>query len=98
MTFPIRPIGPKDAKKAIPEFVIEAVNELINEKYDCQGGSFTLRQGLVKDRIRSKTEQDFDYAWLDFKPLYESAGWHVYYDKPGYCEDYEAYFKFSPKK
>ena len=26
------------------------------------------------------------------------AGWDVVYDKPGYCEDYKAFFIFKEKK
>lgn len=96
MSFPIRPIGPKDVKKSIPDFVIEAVNELINEKY-VENCSFDIRQGLIKDRIKSKTSEDFDWAWMDFEPLYRAEGWRVEYDKPGYNESYEAYYRFSPK-
>lgn len=95
MSFQIRPIGPKDVKKVIPEFVIEAVNELINEKYT--DGRFIIRQGEIKERIRSKTSQDFNYAWLDFESIYRAEGWKVEYDKPGYNENYEAFFAFSPK-
>ena len=30
--------------------------------------------------------------------LFEEAGWNVQYDKPGYNENYDAYFKFTEKK
>jgi len=97
MSFPIRPLGPKDVvKSGIPEFVIEAVNELISEKYN--DSSFVIRQNEVKDRIMSKTTQDFDWEWLNFEKIYRDAGWYVEYDKPAYCESYEAFFKFTPKR
>lgn len=94
--YPTRPIGPDDVQKSIPDFVIEAVNELINEKH--KDGGFNILQSLIKDRIMSKTEQDFDWAWMDFEPIYRNAGWNVSYDKPAYCETYEAYFTFSKRK
>lgn len=96
MSFQIRPIGPDDVTpRGIPEFVIEAVNELIAEKYN--GSSFIIRQPEVIERIKSKTAQDFDFKWLDFEPLYRDAGWRVRYDKPAYNESYEAFFEFSRK-
>jgi hypothetical protein len=96
MSYPIRPIGPKDVKKTIPEFVIEAVNELISEKY-VEHGSFDILQSLIEDRIKSKTSEDFDMAWLDFEPLYRAEGWRVGYDGPGYNETYKAYYRFNQK-
>jgi hypothetical protein len=36
-------------------------------------------------------------GWLDVEPVYRNAGWHVEYDKPGYNEDYEAFFIFKKK-
>lgn len=32
---------------------------------------------------------------LDVEDYFREAGWKVYYDKPGYCESYSAYFIFS---
>jgi len=93
MSYQIRPIGPNDVKKVIPDFVIEAVNELINEKYT--DGRFIIRQNEIKERIKSKTDQDFDFAWLDFESIYRNAGWRVEYDKPAYNESYEAFFAFT---
>lgn len=91
----VQPVSPKTAKKVIPDFVIEAVNELINENLSLRG--FTIMQKHIIDRVKSKTDQDFDYAWLDFESVFEAAGWNVNYDKPAYCETYEPYFNFTPK-
>lgn len=55
------------------------------------------------DIISSDDEEDprpsrqfiFDKHWLDIEDTYRKAGWNVEYDKPGYCENYDAYFVFS---
>ncbi len=36
-----------------------------------------------------------DNHWLDVEDVYREAGWVVEYDKPGYCESYEATFTFK---
>jgi len=96
MSYQIRPIGPGDVKKVIPEFMIETVNELINEKYTT--GSFIIRMKEIKERIKSKTDQDFDFAWADFEPMYRDMGWRVEYDQPGYGDnDFDAFYRFTPK-
>jgi len=97
MTLPIRPITPEEVTKEIPDFVVEAVNELINEKSGAPGRTFTILQDDIKQRVMSKTNIAFDFKWLDFEPLYESYGWRVRYDKPAYNEFYDAYFEFRPK-
>ena len=93
----VKPISPNEIKKVIPDFVIEAVNELIAEKVNSQNHATVLQKHIV-DRVKSKTDQDFDYAWLDFENVFRDAGWNVNYDKPAYCESYDAYFEFRPKR
>ena len=97
MSYQIRPIGPGDVKKVIPDFVIEAVNELINEKHR-PNDSFLIRRAEIKERVAAKTTRDFESSWLDFEELYRAQGWDVYYDAPAYCESYEAFFRFSEKR
>ena len=104
----IKPISPAEAEanyKILPE-VVQAVNELITEKYKGKG-SFTLMQNEVINRIMkfckaNKTkmtrEKLFDEHHMDFETYFEKEGWKIIYDKPGYNETYEASFKFTPKK
>lgn len=40
----------------------------------------------------------FDHHWLDFEKMFEKAGWKVEFDKPGYNENYNAFWRFSKKK
>ena len=85
---------------SIPGFVIEAVNKLIIQ--NLKGGSVTLLQkdivtAIIKQAKPKRISKDkiFDSGWLDFEDIFREAGWDVYYDKPGYNEDYDAYFRFS---
>ena len=45
-----------------------------------------------------KSGDIFANSWLDVEDIYRNAGWDVEYDKPGYCENYEAHFVFRKKK
>ena len=100
----IEPIRPSDVKKIIPDFVIEAVNQLIKEKWD--GYKAVILQDEIMDVISSDDPDNdkpsrrevFDKGWLDFETLYREKGWNVEYDKPGYNEFYNAKFIFKSKK
>lgn len=111
----IKPIRPDEVQEKvnaeIPDFVIQAVNELIAKNWD--GSSCTLLQKdiieraeeILAEQIREKYRKnnqhgdywlpEFNYDWLNFEELFRSVGWKVYYDKPGYCETYDASFKFE---
>lgn len=101
----VKPISPDEvvAKKAtlIPDEVIEAFNEMIAEHMT--GGYSKFKQSKVVDRILTKMPGMnrgtlYDNHWLDVEDVYRAEGWKVEYDKPGYCETYEATFEFSRKK
>ena len=102
----IKPINLKDVvakKKAqLPPEVLDAFNELIAEHFD--GTSSSFEQKEVVSRIRKKfggkytSQQLFDRNWLDVEPIYRKEGWKVEYDKPAYCESYEATFEFTKKR
>lgn len=102
----VKPITPKEAVEQkvfnIPDEVIESFNELIASNLD-SGGSATILQKDVIKLIMSKMpkikkDTIFKKGWLDVEDLFRKAGWTVSYDKPGYCEDYEASFEFSKKR
>lgn len=79
----------------IPPLVLEAVNELILTK---PSNYFTLKLSAVKHAISDKMgipTTEIQQHWLDFEPVYRAAGWKVYYDKPGYNEDYEGFYQFD---
>jgi hypothetical protein len=99
---PISPQGALDLKITnIPDVVIETVNMMLAEKMT-KSGYVTLLQKDICDRICAASpglhnSMIYSNGWLDFEPFYEKAGWKVEYDKPAYCESYEANFKFSRK-
>jgi len=95
----IKPITPVEAanKQEIPDFVFEAFNKLISENYYnkqakvVQKDAENLIRQLMPDGI------DFNYNWLNVESAYQQNGWEVEYDKPAYCESYDAYFVFKEK-
>ena len=97
----VEPISPNDVKKVIPDFVIEAVNQLIKEKWD--GKKAIILQDDIMNIISSNDPDDdkpsrneiFNKGWLDFEDLYREKGWYVMYDKPAYNEFYKAKFIFK---
>ena len=100
----VEPIGPNEVKLFIPDFIIEAVNRLIKEKW--VGHEAVILQDEIMDVVSSDDPDDnkpsrqevFDRHWLDFEDLYREKGWDVEYDKPAYNEFYKAKFIFKPKK
>lgn len=107
----VEPITPdeigKHKKKHIPNEVIQAFNSLIAKKWN--GKSAKVKQDEVIKEICSIFQQATDAAivdtrnkifaenWLNVEDIYEDAGWKVTYDKPAYCETYDAYFEFRKK-
>lgn len=99
-----KPISPEevvDVKEAsLPEGVLEVFNDEIARQWN--GSSALIKQNGLVERLVEKLgmtrDQIFANHFLDVEDIYRKAGWHVEYDKPGYNEDYEAYFKFSKDK
>lgn len=103
----VKPISPQEVNHEIPDCIIEAVNMLINKKWD--GHSVTIYQDEILEIVSVENPEPdyngdklprkeiFDNHWLDIEPLYRKQGWDVEYDKPGYNESYRAYFIFKPK-
>jgi hypothetical protein len=102
----IKPITPNEIvenlDKIIPKAIIEAVNQLLTEKYR-GNGEVTIKQKDIIERACSlddtlTSDIVFKNKYLDFEDLYRKNGWKVSYDKPAYNETYEPYFKFEAKK
>jgi hypothetical protein len=102
----VKPIAPDEIiparEEQIPDGVIEAFNELIAKNY--QSGSSIVKQPAVVNLIMVKmglTDGDrskvYDEYWLNIEEIYRKAGWTVEYDKPGYNENYDAFFTFTRK-
>jgi hypothetical protein len=101
----VLPITPQeildDLPNIIPSFVFEAVNNLLKKKF--RGDSVDIIQDDIMDEIDRlqntySRQEIFDNKWMDFEKVYRDNGWKVEYDKPGYNENYRAYFRFSMKK
>ena len=97
-----RPITPEEVRKSrityIPDIVFEAINELIIKHFD--GKESIVKQDEILDKICTEEtglthNMVFDFHFLDIEDIYREQGWEVTYDKPTYCEDYDAYFKFE---
>lgn len=97
----VKPISPKEVTHMIPDFIFEAVNKLINEKWN--GESATILQDEIMEIVSSDDEDDerpsrqtvFKNHWLDIEEHYRKVGWKVEYDKPAYDENYDAFFRFE---
>ncbi len=94
---PIRPDEVINARlNSMPDEVFEAFNQQISQSFD--GRRAVVKQKDVIKVLKQKgfqEEQVFKNGWLDVEGMYRKAGWSVKYDKPGYNEDYDAYFEFS---
>ncbi len=103
----MKPISPKEARdskvKVIHPGIIEAVNQLIIQKFNGKN-SFGIKQGdILKLFVQANPDYDTDLLFkehhMDFESVYEKEGWKVYYDKPGFNEThYDPIYNFSIKK
>lgn len=85
-------------KTAIPDDVFEVFNELIAQKFNGSYAYVGQESVIAALKKRGHTRDTvFEKHWLDVEDIYREKGWKVFYDKPGYCESYEATFKFSKK-
>jgi hypothetical protein len=96
-----RPIRPEEVVcSGIPDNVIEAFNELIQE--NIRGKRAVILQEEIIERILSKYYDDpliaretiYANDWLDIEDLFRDAGWRVVYDKPSSYDSYPATFTF----
>lgn len=91
----VKPITPDEVVHEIPDVIIEVVNDLIREKWN--GQKSHILQEEILERLSIPRDEIFDKHWLDFEHIYREAGWHVIYDKPGWNENYKAFFDFTKK-
>lgn len=100
----IEPIKPSDiphAKaRAIPEAVIQVVNDILARKFT--NGRATIKQCEIVNELVANHGMTRNYIYengcLNFEEIYRAQGWKVKYDKPAYCENYDAYFEFRVEK
>lgn len=98
------PITPKQLKadRTFPDFVIDAFNACIQKNFN--GRSATFRQDEVVEEIVKRGGVNvtramvFEEHYLDVEDVYRKHGWDVYFDKPGWNESYDAYFRFTVRE
>ena len=98
---PIKPGEIQDIKNAIiPDIIIDCINELLLKNWNGERATFKqnelLEIILLKDTTLTGQKLMKEHL-LDFEDIYRKQGWVVEYDKPGYNEEYEAYFVFKKK-
>lgn len=95
MTNPLTPDEVAVSKRThLPDFVIDAFNELLIESF--HNGAARILQKDAVARIKAKhPELEFNMKWLDVERTFEAYGWKVVYDKPGWDESYDAFFRFT---
>jgi hypothetical protein len=94
---PIKPSEIVNAKKTIfPDEVFEAFNELIATHFSC-GRATIKKDDVVELMVKKGLKRNEIYSnhWLDVEEIYQTEGWKVGYDQPGYCESYPATFTFK---
>lgn len=100
----VKPFNPDEAdrvaKHNIPDAVIQAVNEFLSSPEFALNGRVSFKQDALIKRVQELNpgldrRTLFDQHFLDFEEMYRDAGWKVVYDKPGYHENYDAYFEIS---
>ena len=105
----VKPITPDEVaarkRDALPPQVIEVFNQLIAEHWTGSSATFTQSDAIAAIVARcggdngplhsASRSEVLRRGWLDVEDVYREAGWHVVFDKPGYNERYEAFYKFS---
>ena len=103
------PFSPAQIKeKFLNEFdplMIDAVNNLLAKNWNDY--QITLKQDEIMReylRLRRKagrpttSQRVYESNGMDFEDVFRKKGWEVDHDQPGYCENYDAFFVFKPKK
>lgn len=99
MTKPITPDEVASEKsKVIPPVVIESFNHYIAKHWNGTRSKFKQKHVVSLIEESYDGNEKVDKEWLDIEPIYEDVGWEVSYDKPSYCESYDATFEFKKKK
>lgn len=97
----MKPVSPAEARvgkiNVIPDFVIQAFNELIIQ--NLVGNTSSFKQDEVIARIKQLSNQErFDFWWLNVEEMYRMFGWKVEYEKPGYNETGYANYTFTVRE
>lgn len=92
---PITPDQVIEAKsQGLPPFVIRVFDELIIRKWNGTQSKVLAKEAVAMMRELSD-EDPYTRRWLDIEDTYRSVGWNVEYDRPGFNEDYDAFYVFT---
>lgn len=100
------PITPEEIKNVIeditPDFVIEAVNNLLKEKYRGEyiikiTGKEVLREILRCSPADITEEIIYEKKYLNFELLYEKYGWIIKWISPDLDESFTPYYEIKRK-
>jgi len=104
----MKPILPEEVQakfneKQIDPAMIDCANELLVKNWDGQAATINQKElvALYMKRVdrRYKSRQKlYDNNGVDIEDSFRRSGWSVEYDKPAYCETYDAYFTFRKNK
>lgn len=98
----VKPLSPNEIVFDIPDFVIEAVNTLLRKNYRGTECTIKAKDIIAEGQRLGKADSNKDWfqeKWMDFEKLFAAQGWKVEYESPSLGDsDFEAYYKFTPKK
>lgn len=102
LTAPISPEQAAGLKPAvIPAAVYQAFNHFLILRSD-GNGSIRIWQKELVDKVHSlmpDIEQKFPHRdWLNVEDTYRKLGWTVTFDRPGFNENYDSSWTFSPTR
>ena len=83
-------------ERDFPPEVINAFNKLIAKHW--HGGESVFTLAVARSAVAFALQQagiPFEVCYLDVEDIYRKKGWKVVYDKPGYNESYEPFFRFT---
>lgn len=99
--------SPEDVLKkrveTIPDYVIDAFNDLLTENYQ-EDETIIEQEDVIRKILEYSTDDEltretiFKKHYLDIENLYRNNGWEVNYKKPMFNEHFKAYFVFKSKK
>ena len=99
--------SPEDVLKkrveTIPDYVIDAFNDLLTENYQ-EDETIIEQEDIIRKILEYSTDDEltretiFKKHYLDIENLYRNNGWEVDYEKPAFDELFEPFFIFKPKK
>jgi len=93
----MKPITPDEVRKELPDEVVEIFNDLIKQNWNGHEAVVKQTEALtaITRRLEIEASEVFKRRLLDVEQAFREAGWKVEYDKPGWDETYDAFFRFS---